>query len=50
VPRQTTAQPVDLKPQGRYMGTMRGLSASKAAQVKRIRAEMGIRAAERMAG
>jgi len=43
-----------LKLQGKYMGTMRGLPPRKIAQVKRMRAEKGIRAAiaaaERMAG
>ncbi len=53
-PRLTAKQRASLKLQGKYMGTMRGLSARKAAQVKRIRAAKGIRAAivaaERMAG
>jgi len=53
-PRLTAAQRAVLKLQGKYMGTMRGLKPRQRAQVKRIRAETGIRsaiaAAERMAG
>ena len=44
-PRLTAAQRAVLKLQGKYMGTMRGLPARKAAQVKKIRAVKGIRAA-----
>ena len=44
-PRLSTRQRAALKLQGKYMGTMRGLPASKRAQVKKIRAEKGIKAA-----
>ena len=44
-PRLSRAQRAALKLQGRYMGTMRGLRPRQRAQVKRIRAEKGIRAA-----
>jgi len=44
-PRLSRAQRAALKLQGKYMGTMRGLSPRKRAQVKRIRAEKGVRAA-----
>ncbi len=44
-PRLSAKQRAALKLQGRYMGTMRGLQKTKRAQVKRIRAEKGIRAA-----
>jgi len=53
-PTLSTKQRAALKLQGKYMGTMRGLPASKRAKVKKVRAEKGIRAAiqaaERMAG
>ncbi len=53
-PRLSGKQRAALKLQGKYMGTMRGLPATKRTQVKRIRAEKGIRAAiaaaHRMAG
>jgi len=53
-PRISRAYRAALKLQGKYMGTMRGLPPRNIAQVKRIRAEKGIRAAiraaERMAG
>lgn len=44
-PRLTTTQRRALKLQGRYMGTMRGLSARKQAKVKAIRKAKGIHAA-----
>ena len=44
-PRLTAAQRGALKLQGKYMGTMRGLKPRERAQVKKIRAEKGIRAA-----
>ncbi|HEY3177155.1 MAG TPA: hypothetical protein VGK94_15485 [Candidatus Polarisedimenticolia bacterium] len=44
-PRLTLATRAALKLQGRYMGTMRGLPATKRAIVKKVRAEKGIRAA-----
>ena len=44
-PRLTAAHRAGLKLQGKYMGTMRGLSAAKRAKVKKIRASKGIRAA-----
>jgi hypothetical protein len=53
-PRISRAYRATLRLQGKYMGTMRGLKPRQRAQVKRIRAETGIRsaiaAAERMAG
>lgn len=53
-PNLSTKQRTVLKLQGKYMGTMRGLPASKHSQVTKIRARQGIRAAiqaaERMAG
>ena len=53
-PRLSRQQRAAQKLQGKYMGTMRGLSVRKRAAVKRIRAEKGIRAAlaaaRRMAG
>ena len=48
-PRLTAAQRAALKLQGKYMGTMRGLSVEKRAKVKRVRVEKGIRAAIRVA-
>jgi len=54
MPRLTVQQWAAVRLQGMYMGTLRGLSAAKRAQVKRIRAAKGIRAAiaaaERMEG
>ncbi len=44
-PRLTEAQRRALKLQGRYMGTMRGLSARRQAKVKAIRKAKGIHAA-----
>ena len=44
-PRLSPRQRAALKLQGKYMGTMRGLPASKRAQVKKVRAEKGIKAA-----
>ena len=44
-PRLSAKQRAALKLQGKYMGTMRGLPAGKRAQVKKIRAAKGIRAA-----
>lgn len=44
-PRLTATQRRALKLQGRYMGTMRGLSARKQAKVKAIRKVKGIHAA-----
>jgi hypothetical protein len=43
--RLTAARRAALKLQGRYMGHLRGLKPRQKAQVKRIRAEKGIRAA-----
>ncbi|HZE89166.1 MAG TPA: hypothetical protein VE404_06440 [Verrucomicrobiae bacterium] len=52
--RLTEARRKALKLQGVYMGTMRGLKPRQRAQVKKVRAEKGIRAAiavaKRMAG
>jgi len=48
-PRLSAAQRAALKLQGKYMGTMRGLSVQKRAQVKRVRARKGIKAAIRVA-
>jgi len=39
-----------LELQGKYMGTRRGLPASKRAKVTKVRVEMGMRAAMRVAG
>jgi len=44
-PRLSPRQRAALKLQGKYMGTMRGLPASKRARVKKVRAEKGIKAA-----
>ena len=44
-PRLTAAQRRALKLQGRYMGTMRGLSARGQAKVKALRKAKGIHAA-----
>ena len=44
-PRLSAQLRTDFERYGKYMGTMRGLPARKRAQVKRIRAEKGIRAA-----
>ena len=44
-PTLTAKHRAALKLQGRYMGLLRGLPARKAAAVKRIRAEKGVRAA-----
>ncbi len=53
-PRLSPAQRRALVLQGRYMGTLRGLKPRQQAQVKKIRAAKGIRAAiaaaRRMAG
>ena len=44
-PRLSPEQREALKLQGKYMGTMRGLSPKRRAVVKKIREEKGIRAA-----
>ena len=44
-PRLSAQQRAHLKLQGKYMGTMRGLKPRQRAQVKKIRASKGIRAA-----
>ena len=44
-PRLSHAQREALKLQGKYMGTMRGLSPRRRGKIKRIRADRGIRAA-----
>ena len=44
-PHLTAAQMKALKLQGRYMGTMRGLSVRNQAKVKTVRKNRGIRAA-----
>ena len=44
-PRLSTKQLAALKLQGRYMGTLRGLKPRQRAQVKRVRAAKGTRAA-----
>jgi len=44
-PRLSAQQRAPLKLQGKYMGTMRGLKPRQRAQVKKIRASKGIRAA-----
>ena len=44
-PRLTSKRRAELKLQGKYLGTMRGLSAAKRAKVKKIHTEKGIRAA-----
>ena len=44
-PRLTAARRAGLKLQGRYMGTMRRLSAAKRAKIKKIRVVKGIKAA-----
>jgi hypothetical protein len=44
-PRISAQQRQALKLQGKYMGTMRGLRPRQRAQVKKIRAKKGIRAA-----
>jgi hypothetical protein len=44
-PRLTAATRAALKLQGKYMGTMRALPASKRAIVKKVRASKGIHAA-----
>ncbi len=44
-PRLSAKQRAALKLQGKYMGTMRGLPATKRALVKKIRVEKGIKAA-----
>ena len=44
-PRLSVRQRAALKLQGKYMGTMRGLTPRDKALVKRVRAERGIRAA-----
>ncbi len=44
-PRLSQDQRRALKLQGKYMGTMRGLSAAQRSKIKRIRSKQGIRAA-----
>ena len=44
-PRLTTAQRRALVLQGKYMGTMRGLSPAQRSRVKKIRTSRGIRVA-----
>lgn len=44
-PRLTSEQRKALKMQGKYMGTMRGLSVAGRAKIKKIRVEKGIQAA-----
>jgi len=44
-PRLTTDQRRALKLQGKYMGTMRGLSTTQRSRIKKIRSQKGIRAA-----
>ena len=44
-PDLSPAQRRALKLQGKYMGTMRGLSAARRAKIKKIRAQKGIKAA-----
>ncbi|HEY3174145.1 MAG TPA: hypothetical protein VGK94_00120 [Candidatus Polarisedimenticolia bacterium] len=44
-PRLTANQRKALKLQGKYMGTMRGLSSARRARIKKIRVEKGIHAA-----
>ena len=44
-PRLSTAQRRALKLQGKYMGTMRGLSSAQRNKVKKLRSRRGIRAA-----
>lgn len=44
-PRLSADQRRALKLQGKYMGTMRGLKPTQRAQIKKIRATKGIRAA-----
>lgn len=44
-PRLSAKQRATLKLQGRYMGTMRGLSVKLRARVKKVRATKGMRAA-----
>lgn len=49
-PRLTQSHRRALKLQGRYMGTMRGLSVRSQAKVKAARRDKGIRAAIALAG
>ena len=53
-PRLTAEWRLALKLQGKYMGTMRGLKPRQRAQVKKVRATKGVRAAiaaaKRLAG
>lgn len=44
-PRLTAGQRKALKLQGKYMGTMRGLSPARRARIKKIRVEKGVHAA-----
>lgn len=44
-PRLSHVQREALKLQGKYMGTMRGLSPNRRAVIKKVRAEKGIKAA-----
>jgi len=44
-PRLSEAQRRALKLQGKYMGTMRGLSPAQRSRVKKIRSQRGIRVA-----
>ena len=48
-PRLTVRHRQALKLQGKYMGTMRGLSVVKRRQVKAVRADKGIEAAIKLA-